>query len=65
MTPEDLHAWRDRLGWRQQDAAEALGVPLRTYSRWETGTGPIERPVMLAYACNWLESMVKGVDAKG
>lgn len=65
MTPDALHAWRDRLGWKQTEAAEALGVPLRTYTRWETGKGPIERPTMLTYACNWLEAVVKGADAKG
>lgn len=36
-----LHPWRQlrqHAGWTQEDAARLLGVTLRTYRRWETGT---------------------------
>lgn len=36
MNGNDLREWRKSMGYkRQADAAEALGVPARTYQRWE------------------------------
>lgn len=36
MTGEELRQWRLSIGMKHQtDAAEALGVPYRTYQRWE------------------------------
>lgn len=36
MTGSELKQWRERMGYRHQtDAAVALGVPYRTYQRWE------------------------------
>lgn len=35
--PERLRLWRHRKNITQTEAAEALGVPLRTYANWEYG----------------------------
>ena len=37
MTPGDLAAWRQRMGYTQRAAAAALGVTLATYQRLERG----------------------------
>lgn len=50
-----LRAWREGMGLAQSAAARALDVPLRTYSRWETGEGKIARPRMVWLACLALE----------
>lgn len=34
---EDLRSWRLALGWTRQQAADYLGVPLRTFEGWEQG----------------------------
>lgn len=41
-TGEDVKRIRDERGWRQEDAATALGVSLSTIKRWESG-GPIAK----------------------
>lgn len=38
MTPQDLKAWRHRLGLRQDQAADLLDVSLPTYQRYEYGS---------------------------
>lgn len=36
MTGKELKSWRQAMGYKHQtDAADALGVPYRTYQRWE------------------------------
>jgi transcriptional regulator with XRE-family HTH domain len=35
--PEVLKAWRARRGITQKQAAEELGVGMRTYQKWENG----------------------------
>lgn len=36
MTGDQLRQWRLSMGMKHQtDAADALGVPYRTYQRWE------------------------------
>lgn len=50
MTPETFRAWRKRLGLRQRQAAEALGVTREQVSRYERGVHPISRTVALACA---------------
>lgn len=37
MTPADLLAWREHMGYTHRTAAEALGVTLATYQSWERG----------------------------
>lgn len=53
MTPQEFHAWRKRLGWTQQQAADALGTTKRAVQMWEAGDRPISRMVDLA--TRWLE----------
>lgn len=48
---EELRRWRDTMGLRQGEAAEALGVARRTYCRWERPGEVIERQIMLTLAC--------------
>lgn len=49
MTPADLRAWRAAMFLTQQQAAEALGVSLRTVKSWESGFAA--PPAFLALAC--------------
>ena len=37
MTTAALRAWRECMGYTQQQAAQALGVSLRTVKAWEAG----------------------------
>jgi DNA-binding transcriptional regulator YiaG len=36
--PSDFVAWRERMGWTQREAAEALKVTERQIRRWEAGS---------------------------
>jgi Predicted transcriptional regulator len=56
---DDLRTWRLALGWTRKQAAEFLGVPLRTLEGWEQGRrkpdqeGPIRRLMELtSHQCN-------------
>ena len=49
MTPADLRAWRAAMGYTQPQAAQALGVSLRTVKSWEAGFAA--PPAFLALAC--------------
>lgn len=53
MDADALKAWREALGWKQAQAAEALGVSLATYQSAETGRRTVSRTMDLA--CRWLE----------
>lgn len=60
MTGPDLKAWRARLGYTQQAAAEALGISVSQLIDYETGrkrgtdrAAPIPR--LVALACLALE----------
>ena len=54
MTPADIRARRDALGMTQRAMAEALGVPLNTYARWEQGARQPENPSLLRLALDHL-----------
>lgn len=49
MTQADLRAWRAAMGYTQQQAAQALGVSLRTVKSWEAGFAA--PPAFLSLAC--------------
>lgn len=49
MTPSEFRAWRECMGYTQQQAAQALGVSLRTIKAWESGFAA--PPAFLALAC--------------
>ena len=53
MTPADMRAWRASMGYTQQQAAQALGVSLRTIKAWESGFAA--PPAFLALACAALD----------
>lgn len=36
MTPQELRAWRDAMGWTQKEAAQQLGTTKTTIYRYET-----------------------------
>lgn len=48
MTPTQLIKLRTRLGLSKQQLADALGVKLLSIYRWEDGTTPISRMMVLA-----------------
>lgn len=52
-TGDDLKAWRDYMGFTQEQAAEALGMSRRGIQTMEA-TGKIERRTILA--CLWLQA---------
>ncbi len=59
MTGQQLAHWRNMMGFaHQKDAAKALGVPYRTYQRWEA-TGA---PDHVHHACRWLWLRLPAVD---
>lgn len=50
MTGPELRAWRACAGLTQAEAAKCLGLPARTYQRWERGETPIAHPYLVALA---------------
>ena len=50
MTPDQLRAWRERMKFSQQKAADTLGLSLRGYQNYESGERPIRRYIALACA---------------
>ena len=49
MTPAALRSWRSAMGYTQQQAAQALGVSMRTVKAWEAGFAA--PPAFLPLAC--------------
>ena len=65
MTPEHFKAWRDQMGFTQQEAATALGFSRPTIENYERGVRrddgkPVEIPLTVAYAC---AALVAGIEA--
>lgn len=58
MTPADIRAWRSAMGYTQQQAAQALGVSLRTVKAWEAGFAA--PPAFLPLACAALAAGMDG-----
>jgi DNA-binding transcriptional regulator YiaG len=50
-TAYNLLLWRRAMKWTQIEAAEALGVGVRTYISWEKGEHGIKRHHVLACWC--------------
>ena len=61
MTPDDLAAFRERLGLSQADLARLLDVPDSTVSRWERGLMAISSPTILRLA---LERLAETLPAR-
>ena len=55
MTPRQLRAWRERMGWSQPRLADALGVHPQTVSDWERKKTGIAHPKILRLALERLE----------
>jgi transcriptional regulator with XRE-family HTH domain len=56
MTSEDLRAWQAQMKFKQQQAADALGVSLAAYKDWLRGVSrnsgkPIEIDKRTGLAC--------------
>jgi transcriptional regulator with XRE-family HTH domain len=47
MSATQLTAWRERRGWTKQQAADALGIQLRSIYQLEKGDRPISRTIQL------------------
>jgi DNA-binding XRE family transcriptional regulator len=47
---QDLIAWRNAMGWTQNQAADEIGVSRRTYQSLEAGAAAVPRPYELACA---------------
>lgn len=45
MTADELRAWRERLGYREVQAAAVMGVPAQSYRNWEDGRTAVPRAV--------------------
>ena len=48
MTPHDLKAWQQSMGFTYDTASAALGVNRSTYATWLSGLRPIDRRTALA-----------------
>jgi DNA-binding XRE family transcriptional regulator len=48
MTPDDLRAWRHRLGYSQPQLARIIGVHPQTVRHWERGARTISPLLHLA-----------------
>lgn len=53
-THEDLRAWRERMGWTQEKAANVLGISRRAYITREQPGASLSRETVLA--CLYLEA---------
>jgi transcriptional regulator with XRE-family HTH domain len=62
VTPETLATWRDRMGFSQRDACNALGCSRGAWARWEEGTQRIPRYIGLACAALALGMSAYGDD---
>lgn len=62
LTPKALVEWRNRMGWTQQQMANALGVTRGTVAQYELGLR--EPPYYLGLALNWLQSELRGRAAR-
>lgn len=50
MTPDELLAWRRRLGVTQREAAALLRTPVSSYRKWEQGQKHCSCPGLLHIA---------------
>lgn len=53
MTITELLQWKRRMGYTQEQAAQALGVAKSSFNNWTQGKTMIDKRT--AYACKWIE----------
>ena len=53
MTITELLQWKNRMGYTQAQAAQALGVHMTSFNAWTSGKTRIDKRTELA--CKWLE----------
>lgn len=58
MTPQDMQAWRKRMGWTQEQAGVRLGVHMVTVNRYENDKRTISQTV--CNLCAALEELRPG-----
>ncbi len=51
MTPDQIRAWRERMGLSQARAAKLLGVGTRYYQRLEAGDRTPSQTVIILMHC--------------
>lgn len=61
-TPTEIRAWRERLGYTQKQAAEAVGIEPNTWARRERGEQAA--PPELVYAMAWIYLLGPMTDAQ-
>jgi len=48
MTAKQFKQWRERMGWTQAEAGDALGLHRKTISNYECGKEPVRKVQVLA-----------------
>uniref|UniRef100_UPI003BA90AAF helix-turn-helix domain-containing protein n=1 Tax=Stappia sp. TaxID=1870903 RepID=UPI003BA90AAF len=67
MTPERFRAWRKRLGLKQKEAADRLGLKKRMIQYYEKGARdgrPVEIPLAVRLACYAISAGVTDFDGR-
>jgi transcriptional regulator with XRE-family HTH domain len=57
MMHTDIEAWRARMGWTRQEAADALGIAPNSYTAYSLGRQPV--PLTVQLACEALEARLE------
>jgi transcriptional regulator with XRE-family HTH domain len=57
IDPKTLLVWRERMGYSQRDACEALGCSREAWIGWETGRHKV--PLYIGLACSALALSMK------
>jgi transcriptional regulator with XRE-family HTH domain len=67
MKPDEFREWRKRLGLKQKDAAELLGLKKRVIQYYEKGKRdgkPVDIPKTVELACFAISSGIRAFDGK-
>ena len=67
MTPERFRAWRKRLGLKQKEAADRLGLKKRMIQYYEKGARdgrPVEIPLAVRLACYAISAGITDFDGR-
>lgn len=64
IKPVTLIQWRERMGYSQRDAAEAVGCSRRAWMMWESGQTRVPRYIGLALAALALDMSPYGMPSE-